>query len=54
MQRNGQLIAHFYAGEIHQGGVENDALGISNLGNGLGHDVILCFTEALRKPVPHA
>jgi hypothetical protein len=28
----------FYAGEIHQGGVEDDALGVSDFGDGLGHE----------------
>ena len=44
MDRHIDLIADFEAGEIHQGSIKDDALGISYLRNGLGHGVILCFT----------
>lgn len=43
------LIADFNPGEIHQSGIEDDALGVSDLADGLGHDVILCFTKQLSK-----
>src|SRR6266576_1696174 len=49
MHRDGNLITHFDARQIHQGGVKDDALGISHLGNGFGHDVILCFTRRVGK-----
>ena len=39
------LIAHLDPGQIHERSIENDALRISDLRNGLRHDVILCFTN---------
>ena len=42
------LIADFDPGEVHQRGIKDDALGISDFGNGFGHDVILCFTQIAR------
>ena len=39
------LIAHLDPGQIHERSIENDALRISDLRNGLRHDVILCFTS---------
>src|SRR5438876_10126556 len=39
------LIAHLDPGQIHERSIENDALRISDLRNGLRHDVILCFTK---------
>jgi hypothetical protein len=49
MHGHGDLIADFDAREIHQGGVKDDALGISYLRNRFGHDVILCFTRLVGK-----
>jgi len=49
MHRDGNLITHFDVRQLHQGGVKDDALGISHLGNGFGHDVILCFTRRVGK-----
>ena len=31
------LVSNFHAGEIHERGIKDDALGIANLGDGLGH-----------------
>ena len=39
------LVSNFDASEIHERGIEDDALGIANLADGLGHGVILCFTS---------
>jgi hypothetical protein len=44
VNRYRKLVAHFNSRQVHQGRIEDDALGITNLGNGLGHGVILCFT----------
>ena len=44
MHGNVDLIADFDAGKVHERSIENDALRISDFGDGLGHDVILCFT----------
>ena len=30
------LVSNFHAGEIHERGIKDDALGIANLGDGLG------------------
>src|SRR5206468_9601673 len=45
MKGNADLVSNFQAGEIHECGVENDTLGIADLGYCFGHDVILCFTS---------
>ena len=37
VHRDIDLIANFDVGEIHERGIEDDALGIANLGDGLGH-----------------
>jgi len=39
------LVSNFDASEIHERGIEDDALGIADLADGLGHGVILCFTS---------
>lgn len=44
------FVADLDAGEVHQRSIEDDALGISELRNRLGHDVILCFTNLARQP----
>ena len=43
------LIADFDPRQIHQGGVKDDAVGISHLRNCFRHDVILCFTRFIGK-----
>ena len=45
MQLHVQLVPHLQMREFHQRGVKDDALRIAHLGNGLCHDVILCFTD---------
>ena len=42
---NVHFVSDFNARELHQGAVEDDPLGVSDLGDGLCHDVILCLTE---------
>jgi hypothetical protein len=46
MDANSNLIANLQVGEVHESGIEDNALGVADPGDGLGHDVILCFTEA--------
>ena len=50
MNSNVHFVSDFNARELHQGGVEDDPLGVSDLGDGLCHDVILCFTEGNCQP----
>jgi hypothetical protein len=38
------FVSDFNAREIHQSGIEDDPLRVSDFGDGLGHGVILCFT----------
>jgi hypothetical protein len=38
------FVSDFNAREIHQSGIEDDPLRVSDFGDGLGHRVILCFT----------
>src|SRR5207253_3858306 len=39
-----ELITDFDSRQVHQSGVKNDPLRITDFGDGFGHDVILCFT----------
>lgn len=49
MDGDSYLIADFDPRQIHQGGVKDDAVGISHLRNCFRHDVILCFTRFIGK-----
>ncbi len=39
------LVSDFNARELHQSSIEDDPLRVADFSDGLGHDVILCFTE---------
>jgi hypothetical protein len=39
------FVSDFNARELHQSGIEDDPLRVSDFSDGLGHRVILCFTE---------
>jgi hypothetical protein len=39
------FVSDFNARELHQSSIEDDPLRVADFGDGLGHGVILCFTE---------
>jgi len=47
MDSDVHFVSDFNAGKIHQRGIEDDALGISDFRDRLSHDVILCFTSEI-------
>jgi hypothetical protein len=49
MDADGDLIAHFKAGDVHERGIKHDSLRVTDLGDGLCHDVKLCFTNEFVK-----
>ena len=52
MNGNVHFVSNFDTREVHQSGVEDDPLGVADLGDGLCHDVILCFTERQLSTMP--
>jgi hypothetical protein len=53
MQRDGELIAQFQVRQLHQGGVEDDALRISDFGNGLRRDAFEFYSFASGRSKKH-
>ena len=49
MDRHVYFVADLDPREIHERRIKDDALGISDFRNRLGHDVILCFTNGVRQ-----
>jgi hypothetical protein len=50
MDRHVYFVADLDPRQIHERCIKDDTLGISDPGDGLGHDVILCFTNGARQP----
>jgi len=45
MDRHVYFVAHLDPGEIHERSIKDDALGVADLGDGLGHDCNTMFYQ---------